>query len=105
MRKLIVYKDRTNVVQLNLGFDVSADIITSQIREQTNKDSTLIATWTVAFAGDGTDGQLILTLDNSLVAAITRRSGFMDIKRLSGGEPLPVFDSPLEVEFLGSVTV
>lgn len=99
--KLIVYKGRTNTVPVSMGIDVSADTITSEIRTQSN---VLIATWSVAFAGDGTDGELIFTLDNSITSAITHTTGVMDIKRVSAGEPLPVFERALEVEFREAVT-
>lgn len=100
--KVVVYKNRTNIIPVSLGIDVSDDTITSEIR---TTSGTLIATWAVTFAGDGTDGELIFTLDNSAVSSITYPTGLMDIKRVSGGEPLPVFDRPLEVEFRDAVTV
>lgn len=99
---VLVYKDRTNKLPVSLGMDVSDDTITSEIRTQSG---TLIATWTVEFDGDGTDGELILTLDNSSVASIAYPGGLMDMKRVSAGEPLPVFERPLEVEFVEAVTV
>lgn len=98
---IVVYKGRTNIVTVNLGIDVSSDTITSEIR---TASGTLIATWTVAFDGDGTDGELILTLDNSVTSAITYPSGLMDLKRMMGGEPVSVFDESLEVEFREIVT-
>lgn len=104
MSSIVVYKNRTNVITVDMGQDVSADVLTSEIRAEPEVDSLLIATWNVTFATDGTDGELILTLDNTITEAITADSGYMDIKRMSGGEPLPVFDRPLEVEFRGSVT-
>lgn len=100
--KLVVYKNRTNTVPVSLGIDVSADTLTSEIRSSTG---VLIATWTVSFAGDGSDGELILTLDNAVTSAITHPTGLMDIKRVSAGEPLPVFERALEVEFRDQVTV
>lgn len=102
--KVIVHKNRTNRLTINLGIDVSGDTLTSQIRAEEDHTSTLIATWVVTFETDGTDGVLLLTLDDVITAAITVDSGFMDIKRLSGGEPLPVFDRPVEVSFRGTVT-
>ena len=102
--KVIVHKNRTNEVRVNLGMDVSADTITSEIRSEPDVESPLIATWTVAFVTDGTDGELLLTLDDTITAEITANSGFMDLKRISGGEPIPVFDKPLEVTFRGTVT-
>lgn len=104
MRRLIVYKDRTNVVQVSLGIDVSDDTFNSEIRTEEKITSLLMATWVVTFLTDGTDGELILTLDNSLLNDITRSSGFMDLKRVSNGEPLPVFESPIEVIFQESIT-
>lgn len=101
---VVVHKNRRNTVMVNLGFDVSGDTITSEIRAQPDHESTLIATWTVSFVTDGTDGRLQLVLDDSVTAGITVDSGFMDLKRLSSGEPLPVFDRPLEVSFRGTVT-
>lgn len=98
---IVVYKGRTNIVTVSLGFDVSRDIITSEIR---TASGTLIATWGVVFDGDGTDGELILTLDNSVTSPITYTTGLMDLKRMSSGEPLSVFDAPLEVEFREIVT-
>lgn len=98
---IVVYKGRTCVIRVSLGIDVSADTITSEIRTAGNA---LIATWGVAFDGDGTDGELILTLDNSVTSTIEYSSGLMDLKRVSGGEPLPVFRYPVEVEFRETVT-
>ena len=104
MNKVIVHKNRTNTISLDLGFDVSGDTITSEIRTEADHESTLLATWVVTFETDGTDGKLILTLDNTFTGQIDVDSGFMDIKRISAGEPLPVLDRPLEVEFRGTVT-
>lgn len=99
-----VHKGRRNVITLNLGFDVSADTITSEIRAELDPASTLIATWTVAEVTDGTDGMLTLTLDDTDTSSITEKRGYMDLKRVSGGEPYAVFDEPLEVVFVSSVT-
>ena len=99
---LVVYKGRTNVITVSLGYDVSADTITSEIR---TAGGTLIVAWTVAFVSDGVDGELKLTLDNSVVSTVEHTTGLMDLKRVSGGEPLPVFEQPLEVEFRETVTV
>jgi hypothetical protein len=102
--KVIVHKNRTNTLKVNLGIDVSGDTITSQIRAEPDHTSTLIAEWTVTNETDGVDGVLILTMDNTITSQITVDSGFMDLLRISGGEPLPVFDKPLEVSFRGTVT-
>jgi hypothetical protein len=102
--EIVVYKGRTNTISVSLGMDVSADTITSEIRSAPDSDSALIATWTVDFATDGEDGELVLTLDNSVTSAIEVKTGYMDLKRVVGTEPLPVFDRPLEVIFRASVT-
>ena len=102
--KVIVHKGRTNVVTASLGINVSADVITSEIRSEPDSTSPLIATWVVSFKTDGADGELILTLDDLHTTQIKANSGYMDIKRVTGSEPVPVFDQPLEVSFRGTVT-
>lgn len=99
--KIVVHKDRTNVITVSLGIDVSDDDITSEIRTASGD---LIATWGVVFDSDGSDGELILTLDDTITSAITQPSGLMDLKRVSNGEPISVFDKPIEVEFREIVT-
>lgn len=101
---VVVYKNRTNVIPVNLGFDVSDDTISSEIREGKTSEDLLIATWDVSFKTDGVDGKLLIILDDSVTASITQAFGYMDMKRLSGGEPLPVFSSPLKVVFKDTVT-
>jgi hypothetical protein len=100
--KLVVYKGRTNVITVSLGIDVSGDTITSEIR---TLSGTLILTWVVTFDSDGTDGELVLTLDDSATGSIAYPSGLMDLKRVTGGEPISVIDKAIEVEFRNVVTV
>lgn len=102
--ELIIHRNRTNIVQVPLGFDVSNDVITSQIRKERNHESNLLAEWNVSFATDGTDGKIVLTLVASAISSITQTYGYMDLKRVSGGEPLSVFAEPLKVKFQGVVT-
>lgn len=104
MNQIVVHKDRTTVVTVSLGMDVSEDTITSEIREGRSSETALIAEWSVAFDTDGVDGELILTIDDSVASDITQRKGYMDMKRVSGGEALSVFDHPLEVVFADSIT-
>lgn len=104
MKQLTVYKGRTNTIRISLGYDVSTDTITSEIRVEKDFGSTLIATWSVSFKTDGVDGELILTLDNSVTALIDKTTGYMDLKRVTGGEPVPVWDDPVEVLFKETVT-
>jgi hypothetical protein len=103
MSDIVVYKNRTNILTVSLGTDVSGDIFESQIREKSANDSLLLATWSVAFATDGIDGELVLTLDDSQLTDITARTGYMDIKRITGGEPFAVF-APVKVVFRDTVT-
>lgn len=104
MKQIIVHKGRTNKVTVRLPYDVSADVITSEIREEQNPTSNLIAAWDVSYVTDGVDGVLELTLDNAVTANITKSKGYMDLKRVSGAEPMPVFDDLLEVLFKDVVT-
>lgn len=103
MSDIIVYKNRTNRITVALGSDVSADTFESQIRERALVTATLIAEWTVTFLTDGTDGELVLELDDSALLAVTTKTGYMDIKRISGGEPYAVF-APIKVVFKDTVT-
>jgi len=101
-KQLVVHKGRYNTITVNVGIDLTGDTITSQIRERPEQSSELIAEWDVTVTDDSA-GLLTLVLDDS-ANEITASKGFMDIKRDSGGNPLPVFDEPLAVEFRGSVT-
>lgn len=102
--EVIVYKHRNNIVTVDLGIDVSLDTITSEIRSEPEIDAVLLATWTVSYATDGSDGKLLLTLSGTLSGQVVASSGWMDLKRVTGGETVPVFDKPLEVIFRGAVT-
>ncbi len=104
MQQVVVDKGRTVILPVSLGFDVSQDTITSEIRVSKSSTSTLIATWVVSFTTNGTDGELILTLDDSVTTSITQSVGYMDLKRVAGGEPLSIFNEPLEVVFNNVVT-
>ena len=106
MSEVIVYKNRTNTLRVNLGFDVSGDDFESQIKDGKLPSSNTLGTWNVDFVTDGTNGQLLLTLDDSAVdwPALTVKKGYMDLKRISGGEPLPVFADILTVVFKETLT-
>lgn len=101
---LVVHKHRTNIVRINLGYDISDDVITSEIRSEPSVESPLLATWGVEFETDGTDGKLVLTLSDLVTGQIDVNLGYMDLKRVSGSAVYPVFDRPLEVSFRGTVT-
>lgn len=99
-----IFKGRSNTIPVAMGIDVSADTITSQIRTEPDLSAPLLATFLVSFVTDGTDGELLLYLDDVFTSQIAVDSGWMDIKRVTGGEPVPVFEEPLEVIFVGAVT-
>ena len=104
--QVIVHKHRANTIQVDLGFDVSGDVITSEIRTEPSVEAPLILTWDVQFLTDGADGKLVLTTNAADTDEIAVNSGYMDLKRVIGGtgDPVPVFDQPLEVVFRGTVT-
>ena len=102
--EVIVHKGRTNTLRIDMGMNVSGSVITSEIRSQADVEAPLLATWDVDFETDGHDGMLILTLDDLVTSQIAATIGYMDLKRVVGGEPIPVFDRPLEVSFRGTVT-
>lgn len=105
MADVIVFRNRTNILSVNIGIDVSNETVTSEIREDKTTSSALIASWDVSYLTDGTDGQLVFRLDDSVTSLITQTKGYMDLKRLSNGEPLPVFLEPIKVVFRDVVTL
>jgi hypothetical protein len=104
MDQIVVYKGRTNTLTVALGFDVSNDEFSSEVRADKDRGSELLASWNVSFLTDGVDGELVLTMDDSVSNLVTKNIGYMDLKRLSAGEPLNVFDEPLEVWFKEPIT-
>jgi hypothetical protein len=105
-KNVTIHKGRTNKILVSLGFDVSGDTLTSQIRTEADQTSDLIATLNVGFVTNGVDGELVLTMDDAAFTpeVLTRTYGYMDIKRVANGEPLSVFAEPVEVVFQGTVT-
>lgn len=104
MSEIILYKNRTNRFKVNLGIDVSTDTFTCQVREKALVTAPLIATATsVTFETTGVDGVLYVLFDDATLSAVTAKSGYLDLKRMSGGEPLPVF-APVKVKFQEVVT-
>lgn len=103
---IIVHRGRTVSISFALGYDVSEDEITCDIRADTGS-SPVIASWVVTFLTDGTDGELVLTLDDSVTSDIpmANRNAWMDLKRVVSGEPVSVIDKPIPVVFTGVVTV
>ena len=105
-----IYKNSYNEIPVDLGMDVSGEVLTSQIRAGKTQDSELIATFTVSMddsedaEGDGSDGKIVLTLDDSQLTDVDHKKGYMDVKRMSAGEPIPAFSPPLRVNFEDTVT-
>lgn len=104
MEQVNVYVGRYNKLLISLPDDVSGDIFSSEIRAEIDQTSELIATWDISFVTDGSDGELELILDDAITRNIINTVGYMDIKRVVGGEPVNVFDEPLEVVFRKTVT-
>ncbi len=100
---IVFYKNRTTTVTVRLGYSVVGDTLTCQVRTEPNHVSQLIATIPVVVV-DASVGHLTLTMDDSVSGPIVHDMGYLDIKRVTGGEPVPVFATPLEVEFQGTVT-
>lgn len=101
MDALKIFRNRTSVIPVWFSYMLGDDVYTSQIRTGQSFLSPLIATFTVVKAGPN---QLTLMLDNSVTAGITHNYGYMDIKRVTGGEPVPVFEDPIPVLFKDQVT-
>lgn len=103
MNKLVVYKNRTNIITVRLGYDITGDTLTSQIREQPDQDAAFIAEWDVDVV-DAALGEITMTLTPTDLVGVTQVRGFTDIKRVSSGQSLPVFTDAIQVEFRGTVT-
>lgn len=85
-----VYRGYANTITVNLNYDVTGETLTCQGRATKASDSTLLVTFTVV-VDDASSGELTLT---ALPAAFTEAAdtagdGFLNIKRLSSGVPLP----------------
>lgn len=105
MSHITVHRNRTAVHLVYLGYNPTGQNFLSQIRERRSPDSRLIATWDIDVVGDGSSGELRLSLDNGVTKEITQTVGYMDIVREVGGEPYSVIDTPILVVFLDLPTV
>lgn len=99
-----VKKGRTKTVKVSLGRDVSTSVFSSDIRVDRDKESALIASWEIVFDTDGTDGELVFTLDDSVTSEVEVNQGYMDIKEVKDGEPTNANYEPLEVQFVNVIT-
>jgi hypothetical protein len=99
---IVIHRGRTERVAVKLSYSVSSDVITSQIRIAMNPTSTFIANFVVSVSSDGRT--IYLDLDDFETQNITQSGGYMDIKRVTGGEPVNVLQHPIPVIFVDSVT-
>lgn len=85
-----VYRDRKTTITVNLNYDVTGDTLTAQGREGQASTSTLLVTFTVVVNTANT-GALTLTCLPAAIEdeAVDFLGGWMDIKRVSAGVPLP----------------
>lgn len=100
MSTIEVHRNRTNVHLVNLGYNLSGLNFRSEIRKTRRPTSELIAAWAIDIVGDGSTGELRLSLDNGITKDIYDTVGFMDILCEVGGEPYSVLRTPLMVVFL-----
>lgn len=104
MSPVVIHRNRTTTLRVELGYDASGDTFDAQIRTKEDHTSTKLGDFSVSFETDGSDGVLLLTFDDSLTTSITHDKGFMDVRRISNGEPLSVMAEPLKVIFRGTIT-
>lgn len=104
MTQLKIHRGRTHVSVVSLGRDISGMTFKSEIRAGQSPDADLIAVWGISIIGDGSTGQLRLSLDNSITSQVTETIGYMDVLRVEGGEPYSEFSAPLQVVFIDMPT-
>lgn len=100
MDSVIVVRGNTVEVPVSLAFNVSADTLYSSIRTTEDPDSDVIAEWDISFITNGTDGELLFTLDGDITADIVEDIGYMFFISINGGDPIDIFDVPVVVEFV-----
>lgn len=104
IKRITVYKKRTNTKEVWFGADYSDDELVSEIRVAADDESELIASWSIEPKTDGVDGKYIFTIDDSDLPSDIPDKGYMDIKRISAGEPLAVHKGYIVVDFQEVVT-
>ena len=97
MQTLVVERTKTVVVPISLGFNVSGQVFTADLRATTSATSTLIATWTVTFATNGKDGELIATLPDTVTSTLAVGTAYMRLKRTTPGPTIEIFGEPVLV--------
>lgn len=98
-----VRRGRTERVTVYLPYSVAGDEVTSEMRAGLHRGAKLIATWDVVV--DEEDGRKIyLTLDDSDTSGIVETTGYMDLKRVTGGEPVQILENPLLVLISDPIT-
>lgn len=100
---LIIHRGLTNTFPLVLGYDTTGDTIASQVRTGPDRSYPLLLNFVVTTV-DASNGEYTLTIDDTFTSQVVVDSGYMDILRITGGEPVPVFEEPLQVIFKGTIT-
>lgn len=104
MDQIIIHRGRTVVVPVSVSYDLTGSTITSDIRKTRKASSDLIASWSVSFKTDGSDGDFLLTIPHDVTTPIVDELGYMDIKRVLDGEPTNIIDTPIQVVFVDAIT-
>lgn len=88
------------------GLDVSADTITSQVREQADHTSPLIFEWEVDMSAAATGYVTLYYNDTARANAqiVANKKGVMDIRRLSGGSAIKAHQGVIMVDFEATPT-
>lgn len=101
---ITVWKRRSITFEFALAHQIGDDIYTSEIRRGQSVNTPLIATWNVSVKPGGMNKTLIFSMDDSVTSLITVNYGWMDLKRVSNGEPLPVLNYSIPVLFKDVIT-
>ena len=103
MSTVDVHKHRTTELHVILPYPTENDIFTSQVRKGRSQATEVIVEWNVSKSEESSN-KLILVIDDELASTITETTGYMDIKRVTAGEPLAVFNDPILVTFKDVIT-
>lgn len=102
--RITVHKHRATVISFGFGIDLSQDTLTSQIRDSKNSTGNDLGFWDIQPLTDGTDGRYVFTFSPEKATLVTVDKGYMDVKRVSGGQPLTLMNRILTVEFKDVIT-